>query len=356
DLHDPGTFQRQPVRRPQVEVGAAVCCAVDQPVYRAERLAHRFNHFLTDLVTLRPDARPDPGLDVRRIGAERILHGADGARRGAQDRPAPAGVHDPRRMAHRVVQQDRRAVRIAHRQRQPRLIGDHPVGARQRATVGQALPRDDRIRAVCLPDRAGARFVQARRGVHPAVILTHDGRVVADRPADVQRRARRIARPTMPREDPVDYAILGGPLVNLVIDRAVVVDPLHRRSLPWSYRQEFIIAQIPLASIAWLIERYGRIVCTGRPRYNTNMTNLFDKLNVLIQSRVPRLGGTSRRRTPPALGRKADRELAHLRGRIEEALADDDRAQAEVNALEQQVADWDAQADAALAAGQDAVA
>jgi len=86
------------------------------------------------------------------------------------------------------------------------------------------------------------------------------------------------------------------------------------------------------------------------------MTNLFDKLNVLIQSRVPRLGGTSRRRTPPARGRKADRELAHLRGRIEEALADDDRAQAEVNALEQQVADWDAQADAALAAGQDAVA
>lgn len=86
------------------------------------------------------------------------------------------------------------------------------------------------------------------------------------------------------------------------------------------------------------------------------MTNLFDKLNVLIQSRVPRIGGSSRRGTPPALGRKADRELARLRARIEEALADDDRAQAEVQALAQQAADWDAQADAALDSGQDAVA
>lgn len=86
------------------------------------------------------------------------------------------------------------------------------------------------------------------------------------------------------------------------------------------------------------------------------MSSLFDKLNVLIQSRLPRMGGSPRRRTPPALGRKADRELARLRARIEQALADDDRAQTEVAALDRQIADWDAQANAALAAGQDAVA
>lgn len=86
------------------------------------------------------------------------------------------------------------------------------------------------------------------------------------------------------------------------------------------------------------------------------MASLFDKLNVLLQSHVPRLGSSARQRTPPALGRKADRELARLRARIDEALADDDRAQAEVDALDQQIADWDAQADAALASGQDAVA
>ncbi|NLE50827.1 MAG: hypothetical protein GX613_05415 [Chloroflexi bacterium] len=86
------------------------------------------------------------------------------------------------------------------------------------------------------------------------------------------------------------------------------------------------------------------------------MTNLLDKLNVLIQSRVPRLRGSPGRQVPPALGRKADRELARLRARIEEALADDDRAQAEISALDRQIADWDAQADTALEAGQDAVA
>lgn len=86
------------------------------------------------------------------------------------------------------------------------------------------------------------------------------------------------------------------------------------------------------------------------------MASLFDKLNVLIQSRVPRLGSSSRRHPPPALGRKADRELARLRVRIDEALADDDRAQAEVDALDRQIAQWDAQADAALSTGQDAAA
>lgn len=87
-----------------------------------------------------------------------------------------------------------------------------------------------------------------------------------------------------------------------------------------------------------------------------NMSDLFDKLNVLVQSRLPRLRGSSRRDRPPALGRKADRDLARLRAKIDEALADDDRAQAEIDALNQQIADWDAQADAALAAGQDATA
>jgi len=86
------------------------------------------------------------------------------------------------------------------------------------------------------------------------------------------------------------------------------------------------------------------------------MSDLFDKLNVLVQSRLPRLRGSSRRDRPPALGRQADRDLARLRARIEEALADDDRIQAEIDALSQQIADWDTQADAALASGQDAIA
>lgn len=86
------------------------------------------------------------------------------------------------------------------------------------------------------------------------------------------------------------------------------------------------------------------------------MSDLFEKLNVLVQSRLPRLRGSSRRDRSPALGRQADRDLARLRARIDEALADDDRLQAESDALSRQIMDWDAQADAALAAGQDAIA
>lgn len=87
-----------------------------------------------------------------------------------------------------------------------------------------------------------------------------------------------------------------------------------------------------------------------------DMSDLFDKLNVLVQSRLPRLRRSSRRDRPPAPGRKADRDLARLRAKIDEALTGDDRAQAEIDALGQRIADWDAQADAALAAGQEAIA
>lgn len=86
------------------------------------------------------------------------------------------------------------------------------------------------------------------------------------------------------------------------------------------------------------------------------MSDLFEKLNVLVLSRLPRLRGSSRRDRSPALGRQADRDLARLRAKIDEALADDDRLQAESDALSRQIMDWDAQADAALAAGQDAIA
>jgi len=87
-----------------------------------------------------------------------------------------------------------------------------------------------------------------------------------------------------------------------------------------------------------------------------DMSDLFDKLNVLVQSRLPKLRSPSRRDRSPSPGRKADRDVARLRARIESALADDDRAQAEIAELAHQIANWDAQADAALAAGQDAAA
>jgi len=99
-----------------------------------------------------------------------------------------------------------------------------------------------------------------------------------------------------------------------------------------------------------------QIVLRLANQYNQGMSDLFDKLNVLMQSRLPRRRRTSRRDRPPALGRKADRDLARLRAKIDEALAEDDRAKAEIDALNGQIANWDTQADAALAAGQDATA
>jgi len=112
-----------------------------------------------------------------------------------------------------------------------------------------------------------------------------------------------------------------------------------------------IIAQIPLAST---VADAGGLCHWCRTGTIEAMPNLIDKLNVLVQSRLPRR--PSRRDRRPSLGRKADRELARLRKQVEEALADDDRAEAELAALDREIRGWDAQADAALAAGQEAAA
>ena len=51
-----------------------------------------------------------------------------------------------------------------------------------------------------------------------------------------------------------------------------------------------------------------------------------------------------------------DREIVALRQHIDEALNEEDRMTAEIDALQRQIADWDQQADRALTAGDDATA
>jgi phage shock protein A len=94
--------------------------------------------------------------------------------------------------------------------------------------------------------------------------------------------------------------------------------------------------------------------------YNKCMAkNLTDKLNTLIRSRVqgaiddlnPR-----RRDQPLKPGKNIDRDVAALRQRINQALDDEDRMTAEIDALQRQVADWDQQADRALTRGDEAAA
>lgn len=89
------------------------------------------------------------------------------------------------------------------------------------------------------------------------------------------------------------------------------------------------------------------------------MNDLFKKLNVLVRASVNEvlgedhaIGGARRRPlSPEKLGKNIDREIASLRTRINEALAYEDELQRRAQTLQNEVAQWDRQADDAVAAG-----
>jgi phage shock protein A len=94
------------------------------------------------------------------------------------------------------------------------------------------------------------------------------------------------------------------------------------------------------------------------------MAKLIGKLNVLVRSSINSVLGdeadrSSSRRGHPSLsrlGKDIDREIEALRQQINHALDDEDRQQVEMNALRQQIAGWDQQADKALSQGDEATA
>jgi phage shock protein A len=92
------------------------------------------------------------------------------------------------------------------------------------------------------------------------------------------------------------------------------------------------------------------------------MTDLFKKLNVLIKAGIHDLiggdssGGSSPHLPSDKLGKGIEREVTLLRGRINEALAYEDELQSRVQALQQEITQWDEKADAAVAGGNDAAA
>lgn len=79
---------------------------------------------------------------------------------------------------------------------------------------------------------------------------------------------------------------------------------------------------------------------------------MFKKLNILLRSSL----NDRRSDSPPPLSRDAERDVAMLRRRINEALADEDELRARVQSLEAEVARWDAEADRFVAANNDASA
>lgn len=90
------------------------------------------------------------------------------------------------------------------------------------------------------------------------------------------------------------------------------------------------------------------------------MADLWTKVNALLRARVERfleddlhlpLGGRSDR-----LGRNIDGEIAALRQQIDSALDREEQLEAQIAALRQEAATWDAQADNALLQGDEATA
>jgi phage shock protein A len=93
-----------------------------------------------------------------------------------------------------------------------------------------------------------------------------------------------------------------------------------------------------------------------------SMTNLINKLNVLVRSSMHNIFGDDtdqqRGRLPSAsrLGKNIDNEIAALRQQIDKALDDEDRQIIEIERLQREIADWDGQADQALLKGDEATA
>jgi chromosome segregation ATPase len=94
------------------------------------------------------------------------------------------------------------------------------------------------------------------------------------------------------------------------------------------------------------------------------MSNLIDKLNILVKSSVHGVLGddsAGRKRhgaplTPARLGKDIDHEIAALRQHVDSALNDEDRMEADIQSQQRRVADWDQQADRALSQGDEATA
>lgn len=89
------------------------------------------------------------------------------------------------------------------------------------------------------------------------------------------------------------------------------------------------------------------------------MADLFKKLSVLIQAglndAIPEAINPAtpqrRRLSPERLGKDIDKEVARLRERVNEAVAYEERLIDQVRALEQEIAQWNRQADDAVTGG-----
>jgi phage shock protein A len=90
------------------------------------------------------------------------------------------------------------------------------------------------------------------------------------------------------------------------------------------------------------------------------MNDLFKKLNTLVKASLndvlgdDRATGERRRLAPERLGKDIDREVAMLRQKINDALKFEDELIARVSTLQAEVAQWDEQADKAVASGDEA--
>ena len=94
------------------------------------------------------------------------------------------------------------------------------------------------------------------------------------------------------------------------------------------------------------------------------MDDLLKKLNVLVKATLnDALTGDSRRNklaspsgNKPSVVQEGHQQIEQLRQRINETLAFEDELQKQVQSLQAEVADWDAQADTAVKGGDDAKA
>lgn len=137
------------------------------------------DHLRSDLKIRSADARTHRDPYIAQIAAKLLLEQLERPRQNPRDGPAPACVQTPNYAFHRVVQQDRVAIRAANAQQQPRRV------AQQAVAIPDPRPVYD------VDDVPVLLVEQGHRGVaelleHSPLVLAHLSGVVAGRSGEVQ--------------------------------------------------------------------------------------------------------------------------------------------------------------------------
>ena len=200
---DAGLFEEAAVRIVQIEEVLPIGFFDRKTRYLLliEELIEFLYHFLTHLEALQSDRRTDRTQDILPLRAVVLLHLRHRERSDIAGCPPPASMRQRDRPLHRIVEKERRAVGIIHRDRDILLIRHEAITGRDRrlhrecAASGILLRHLVNVGAMHLISRDKARGGKPQCLEIAAAVLTDRIRIVARMEAHIQRGKWRLTHP-----------------------------------------------------------------------------------------------------------------------------------------------------------------